>query len=390
MRAGRLLVAIACAALVAAPAVARADSPSEGDVQRARALDQQGVRAYREGRYNDAIRYFSEASKLGGPSSELWNIARCYVKLDQPEAASEALGRYLAQPDLSADDRAGARRELEELAHRPSTLTVASSPTGALVAVDGKRVGRTPTTVDVSAGDHTVAVQRAGYPPHVEHVVAHFGRAIIVDARLEGGGGADASEDGGALGDRRRWFTGSALLGGLFARLGSIGRPIHPAALLYVGVFALDRRAVDLSFGPRLTVTYDSWYDSVGAPALACNLGGVESATALGAFVDGAFGYRPLPRLRIGGDAGVGFASEFAGQLGGDAFVPSCSASPGLVPAGHFGADVSYSIVPSVRLAVSPLVLEVLPAFAGARSTPVDASSAWLRIGGGVGIAVDL
>src|ERR1700722_12215688 len=131
MRVGRSLVAIACVAIVSSPFAALADGASADDLERARALDQQGVRAFREGRYNDAVRYFSEAFKLGGPSSELWNIARSYVKLDQPEAATHELERYLAQSDLSAEDRAGARRELEEIAHPRSTVTIASSPTGA-------------------------------------------------------------------------------------------------------------------------------------------------------------------------------------------------------------------------------------------------------------------
>jgi PEGA domain/Tetratricopeptide repeat len=394
MRVGRFLVAIACVASLWAPLPLFADSgaaASADDLERARALDQQGVRAFREGRYNDAIRYFSEALKLGGPSSERWNVARCYVKLDQPEAATEALERYLARGDLSTDDRTGARRELEELAHRRSTVTIASSPTGAFVAVDGKRVGKTPTSVDVPAGEHTVAVQREGYPPHLERVVARYGRAIIVDARLEGGGGDSAASGDGEVSEaHRRWFTGEAELGGLFARLGSLGRPIHPAALVSLGYVAFDRHDVDIAVGARLTVTYDSWYDSVGAPALTCNLGGAESATALGVFADGAVGYRPTPRLRIGGDAGLGFASELGSQLGGDAFHPSCNASPGVVPAGHFGAEISYAVVPSLRLVLSPIVFEVLSAFGGTRSTPIDASSAWLRIGGGVGFVVDL
>jgi hypothetical protein len=101
-------------------------------------------------------------------------------------------------------------------------------------------------------------------------------------------------------------------------------------------------------------------------------------------------GYRPTPRLRIGGDAGFGFASELGSQLGGDAFEASCQASPGVVPAGHFGAEVSYSVLPALRLVVSPIVFEVLAAFGGTRTTPIDASSAWLRVGSGLGFAVDL
>ena len=62
--------------LIAAPAAA------DKDLARARVLDQQGVRAYREERYNDAIRFFEEALKVGGPPSEIWNIAKCHDRMN--------------------------------------------------------------------------------------------------------------------------------------------------------------------------------------------------------------------------------------------------------------------------------------------------------------------
>jgi hypothetical protein len=360
---------------------------SPDDLERARTLDQQGVRAFREGRYNDAIRYFEEAFRLGGPSSELWNIARCDLKLDDPEAASVALDSYLAGSDLSPEDRATAKRELDDLRHRPSTVTIASSPSGASVFIDGKRAGKTPTSIGVSAGDHVVVVQREGYSPYVDHPVARFGRAIIVDARLTRGSPAASPTDAA---DRRYWFTASAEAFGLFARLGSIGRPVHPAALLSLGYVALDRGTIDVVTGARFLVTYDSWDNTVNAPAQPCGLAGSETATALGVFADAAIGYRPLSRLRVGGDLGFGFASELGSQLGGDVFVPNCNASPGFVPAAHFGADVSYRVLSTLRVVFSPLVLEVQPAFAGTRSTPIDASGPWIRVGSGLGLAVDL
>jgi hypothetical protein len=349
-------------------------------VERARTLDQQGVRAFREGRYNDAIRYFAEAYKLGGPSSELWNIARCDAKLDDPEAASVMLERYLACSDLSADDRAGARRELDELHHRPSTVTVASSPEGAVVFVDGKRIGKTPASTDVSVGEHVVVVQRDGYSPHVDRVVARFGRAIIVNARLTGDPSSDGSTLPSAGAGRRHWFTASAEALGLFARLGSTVHPLRPAALVSLGYVALERRSIDVVTGARFVATYDSWdAGPVGAPATAC---GAESATALGLFADAAFGYRPLPRLRIGGDIGFGFASET-----GSVPMAPCNLPTGVVPAGHFGADISYAALSALRIVLSPIVLEVQSAPGG---TPVDASGPWIRIGSGLGVAVDL
>jgi hypothetical protein len=395
MRACRVLAAITCAAVAGSPRAALAQAPrppqSPGDdLDRARALDQQGVRAFRDGRYGDAVRYFEEALKLGGPSSELWNVAKCQVKLDQPEAASESLERYLARTDLSADDRAGARRELDEIAHRRSTVTIASSPTGAMVAIDGKRIGRTPATSEVSAGEHTVAVQREGYPPHVERVSAHFGRAIIVDALLGPSVAPGSASAAPSPTTPRHVFTASAELAGLFARLGSLGRPVYPAALLSAAYVALDGPRIDLSAGARVTLTRLSWYDTVGAPALACGLGGEEDAPVVAVFADGALGVKASPRVRIGFDVGFGFASLPAGSLGGDAFRATCDASPGVVPAGHFGADVSYRLTPALRVVGSPLVFEVEPAWNGARSGLIDASGPALRVGFGAGFAVDL
>jgi hypothetical protein len=407
MRLGRSLVAVACLAVPsvqrtgaaatpspAAPGAAMGSTPmtppgpraSPDDLARARVLDQQGVRAFRDGRYNDAIRYFDEAYKLGAPSSELWNIARCYLKLDQPEVANEALERYLAQTDLSAEDRTNARRELEELGHRRSTVTVASSPSGAIVSIDGRHVGRTPASVDVAAGEHVVTVHREGYAPYVERLEARYGRAVIVDARLgDASSGGTTADDSGFAVERHR-FTGSAEIAGLFAKLGSVGVPLHPAALVSLAYVPYDSARVDVAVGARLTVTYDSWGNSIGAPALTCGLGGEETAAALAVFADGAIGYRPTPRIRMGADLGFGFASEIGSALGGDVFTPSCTASPGIVPAGHVGTEVSYALIPALRLVVAPIVFEVMPAFSGA----LDASSVWFRIGTGVGFAVDL
>lgn len=412
MSLGGSLVAVVSLALVSAPRTGFADTPnpapsatpvasspvkpatltlathpSAEDIARARVLDQQGVREFREGRYNDAIRYFDEAYRLGAPSSELWNVARCYLKLDEPEAANDALERYLAETDLSADERANGRRALEELAHRRSTVTVDSSPSGAMASIDGKHVGRTPATTDVSSGEHTLVVQREGYVPYVARVVARYGRAIIVDARLGDqtyGGGATLGD--AAFAGARHRFTGSAQIAGLFAWLGSVGVPLHPAALVSLAYVPYDNGRVDVAAGARLTITYDSWGNSSGAPALTCGLGGTETAAAILVFADGAMGYRPTPRLRLGADLGFGFASELGSALGGDVFTPSCSASPGVVPAGHVGAEVSYALIPAVRLLVSPIVFEVTPAFSGT----VDASGVWFRVGAGFGFAVDL
>lgn len=158
-------------------------------LESARELDQEGVRAFKEGRYDDAVRYFSVAYRMGGPASELWNMARARERMDQPEEAARAIEEYLGQRDLSPSDRADAERELHALHTRPSMLTVTTSPAGAVVTVDGKQtVGPTPVSVALRAGPHTIAVHREGYMTVTRPLEARFGRAVIVSLDLAAGG----------------------------------------------------------------------------------------------------------------------------------------------------------------------------------------------------------
>lgn len=157
-----------------------------GSVAAARELDQEGVRSFRAGRYNDAIAYFRGAYQLGGPSSELWNIVRCREGLDDPEGAAAAIDEYLALKDLTPQDRTDAAREAQSLRNRPSTLTVTTAPSGATVVVDGKTApGTTPLSVDLRPGTHAIAVHHDGDLPVSQSVEARFGKAIIVTLDLE-------------------------------------------------------------------------------------------------------------------------------------------------------------------------------------------------------------
>jgi len=44
-----------------------------------------------------------------------------------------------------------------------SQLSVSSNPSGGDIEVDGNFVGNTPSTIDVTSGEHTVVVKKAGY-----------------------------------------------------------------------------------------------------------------------------------------------------------------------------------------------------------------------------------
>jgi hypothetical protein len=156
--------------------------PALDETQVARALDQQGVAEFEAGHYHDALLYFSAAFAHGGPPSERWNEAKCQLRLDETEHAEATLVTYLALPGLTADDRHEAEVALDALRHRPSTLTVLSRPLGLPVTVDGRKVGATPISLSVTAGEHVVSVRRANDSRDDQPVMARLGRAVILEA----------------------------------------------------------------------------------------------------------------------------------------------------------------------------------------------------------------
>jgi hypothetical protein len=375
------------------------------DMERARALDQQGVRAYKEERFNDAIRFFDEAYRVGGPPSELWNVAKCRLRLDDPEGAAKEIEKYLSQSGLSANDRAEAEQQLHEIEHRPSTLAVDSTPGGSNVFIDGRRnapAGTTPATIPIAPGSHTVTIEHAGYESYEKSVDAKYGRSIIVDAQLSRGDAPLAATTAtatpektkpGAHGEPHRVIL-EGELGAQFPRFGSIGGGANVAGFFSLSYVVVDASRLIVSVGARGMLSSDSWGNTVGAPSTSPNCGAAiptnEAATAVSAFVVGGVAWRATPRWRIGGDLGLGFATYSVGEVGGDLFIPNCRPSPGVKPAVHLGGEVSYAFSRELRLVLSPVILEAQPAFAGARSTPKDASGVWLRYGMAAGLAFDL
>jgi hypothetical protein len=189
MRRPRLLALLALLPLAAAcnpPGLRpRDDVAGRAMVNAARLLDQEGVRSFRDGRYVDAVAYFQAAYASGGPSSELWNIARSKERMDDAEGAAESIDAYLALKDLSPQDRAEAAREAQAIRERPSVVTVVTEPAGAAVAVDGKpAAGATPLSVEVRPGARTLVVRRDGYAPLTRTIQPRFGRAVIVTLDL--------------------------------------------------------------------------------------------------------------------------------------------------------------------------------------------------------------
>lgn len=116
-------------------------------VQRAQALYAEGAQAYQEGNYSAALERFQQVLDMPGLDANvyscmLWNMARCHQRLGNREAAVESLRAYLAQPDISDDDRDQAERLIAEIGGAES----ASSVTGAVETEEGGAAGAAAET----------------------------------------------------------------------------------------------------------------------------------------------------------------------------------------------------------------------------------------------------
>ncbi len=390
-------VAIAIAGAIAvAPASAAKPRAKGGDLARARALDKEGAKAYGEGRYRDAIRYFEEAYRLGGPAFELWNVAKCYIRLDEPEQAVEMLEKYLATPNLPKQDRREASKQLAALKNRPSTLSISSTPAGAEVIVDGKRLAeRTPLAISIPPGRHTVLVRSDSGASYSTTIEARYGRAVNVDALLSGGTEErrPPPPDNPYVDDDDAPIALRGAFGLMLPRHGEIGGAAG-FGLMALGTYRIaELGKTSISAGGLLTVSGDSWGNNTGEPNTAPNCGPLtdaQSATALSLFAIGAASYPILPKVRVSGIGGLGLAGYFVDNVGGDLFVPSCRPSPGVRPALLLGTEIAYAATPHLRFSAFPLTWQVQPAFDGTRGAPRDASGVWMRFGFAIGAGVDL
>src|SRR6185295_10720910 len=134
---------------------ARADSPSaeataESRREQAKAQFEQGVTAYGERRYEDAVRAFQSADAIQPSAALSFNIALAFERLNNSLAALRWYRDYLRRSPLAANAAEVQARVVElagQLAERGlQQLSVLSTPEGAAVRIDQQPAGVTPLT----------------------------------------------------------------------------------------------------------------------------------------------------------------------------------------------------------------------------------------------------
>ncbi len=102
------------AALIGTPALAHAQ---EGDpiAQRVNELSNKGFAAYQKEDYATAIEYFEKAYALEEVPNLLYNIARCYEKMEQWDKAIAYYEQFIVAPEVESEGRQKALKRVENI-----------------------------------------------------------------------------------------------------------------------------------------------------------------------------------------------------------------------------------------------------------------------------------
>ncbi|RYZ08663.1 MAG: PEGA domain-containing protein [Myxococcales bacterium] len=162
------------------------EGPEAEAKDRARVLFQEGVAAYREGKFYDAVAIFLQTQRVYPDTQLCFNIARAYENLGNASAALRYYRDYLRQADRPSDGeevRERVRKLEQQVAARGvQQLTVLSQPEAATVVLDGKPVGIAPWTGETYPGKHRLALTLAGYSPQeqIVEVDAHAAHDVAL------------------------------------------------------------------------------------------------------------------------------------------------------------------------------------------------------------------
>jgi len=161
----------------------------ERDLQKARQLYEQGVEAYERRRYDEAIDLFKRANLLAPNAAFSFNIGIAYQDAGNVALALRHYRDYLRQvPD--APDRASVLARIKGLEAKlvavgVQQVTVVTQPANAAIAIDGKPVGLSPWTGELTPGNHELSVELSGHQNVTRDFDLPPAHAIDVSVTLE-------------------------------------------------------------------------------------------------------------------------------------------------------------------------------------------------------------
>lgn len=298
--------------LLAAPlASARADAPSAeaaAEQRRVAAKEkfQQGVEAYKEQRFTDAVRLFLEADGLAPSANLSFNVARAYERLEDFSGALRWYRDFLRR-NPSAPNAATVQERVAELSAKLAErglqqVTLLSDPAGATVTLDGQPLGVTPLTRDLPPGQYRLRLRRDGYREHESQLTVAPDVARDVSLSLERAAAPPASAPLAASRQPLAQVPQSPRFGALpYVVLGAGG-----VSLLGALGFELGRRSADSAAADAPQTEFNDRYETMQSrQTVARVLAGVGGALVVAGgvllYVD--LQRKPGPSVALGCDA---------------------------------------------------------------------------------------
>jgi len=178
------------ALLAFVPAALAADDPAA----RSKELFQEAQKLYKQGKYADAIVKLDEANALKPHPVINYNIARCHEQLGDVPKALRAYRDYLRlSPDAKdkqavSDSIANLERKLKERGLQQ--VMIFAEPATAAITVDGKELGTSPASIELTAGEHKVTVKAEGHETVDRPFAVALGRTDELTITLKPAGAA--------------------------------------------------------------------------------------------------------------------------------------------------------------------------------------------------------
>jgi hypothetical protein len=246
---------------------AQADTPSTeaaADARRheAKTRFDEGVTAFREHRWADAVQSFRQADAIAPSAALSFNIAKAYEHLDDVPGALRWYRDYLRrspQAPNAGEVQARVTTLAATLAERGvQQLTVLSTPSGAAVSIDERQVGTAPLTLELAPGRHRLRLELPGYQEQQSE--------LVLDARIP----QDLSQRLEPLGTSGSATTTSSAPAGP-ARPAERPYGIAPWIVMGAGAaslagalgFELARRSAETSAKSEPQLEYPQHYDSM-------------------------------------------------------------------------------------------------------------------------------
>ncbi|MCP4678392.1 MAG: PEGA domain-containing protein [Deltaproteobacteria bacterium] len=158
-----------------------------GSTDPARDKFMDGVDLFGKEDYPGALMAFEESYKLRPKASVLYNIGMCQKALYRYSESIATFREYLSNgKKIKRDRRKEVEAAISEMEGLVGGLKLTDVPDGAVVMINGDKVGKTPfeKPIPLDPGRHTVKVTKDGFEPLEIDVTSASGAEVVVRAAL--------------------------------------------------------------------------------------------------------------------------------------------------------------------------------------------------------------